>query len=329
MHRLPFSLRLPSISLCASVALGLITLWVAAPASSAASAPAAAVTRSGPRFGLFSMGSGAPMEAAVAGLREGFRLSGLTPDVLERTAGDEATARAALNEFALEGVDVVFVLGPGAARLARDTLRVPSVVFAGVGYPEALGLPGRGNVCGVAGGVDAESIVDWARRAAPDLRTLGVIAAADAESRALGVAIEAAASERGVTVARSGPGSAASLATTCQAIWLPPGVSDADAEAIARALEGRGTPLLGSRRGHLDAGCSAVLRTSPRAQGLRAAALGRRVLRGEAPQQIGIVRPRRRLREVSLNAARRLGHDVPLPVVAAADYLVPALGRRR
>ena len=108
-----------------------------------------------------------------------------------------------------------------------------------------------------------------------------------------------------------------------------PGVDDDAAETIARGLEGRGVPLLGSRRGHLDAGCSAVLRTSPHAQGVRAAALARRVLRGDAPQTLGVVRLRRHLHEVSLNAARRLGHEVPLPVVATADHLVPSLGGRR
>jgi len=292
------------------------------------SAPAAVVT--GPRFGLFTMGTDATIEAASAGLREGFRLSGLAPQVLERSlASGDATARAVLNEFALEGVDVVFVLGPDAACLARDTLREPSVVFAAVGYPEALGLPGRGNVCGVAGGVAADEIVAWARSVAPTLRTLGVVAGSGAESRTLGVAIEAAAGKRGLVIARAPPDTAATLGAACEAIWLPPGVTDAQAESIARALEGGGTPLLGSRRGHLDAGCSAVLRRSPRDQGLRAAALGVRVLRGEAPQHIAVVRPRRLLREVSLNAARRLGHAVPLSVIAAADHLVPALGQRR
>jgi len=309
---------------CVLARLALLGVAVAALSSSSAATPAA------PRFGLFSVEGGAVVDEAAAGLRDGLRVTGLDPELLERSVGDdEATARAALNEFALEGVDVVFVLGPAAARLARDTLREPSVVFAAVGYPEVLGLPGRGNVCGVAGGVEASVILEWARRNAPGLRTLGVVAGADAESRSLSVALAESATQAGLAVSRASAADAHKLAGACEAVWLPPGLSDREAETIARALEGKGVPLLGSRRGHLDAGCSAVLRTSPHAQGMHAAALGRRVLRGDAPGTIGVVSLRRRVSEVSLNAARRLGHDVPISVVATADHLVPALGGRR
>ncbi len=313
-----------------------------------------AAASSGPRYGLFSMETDAAVEGAAAGLREGFRLSGLAPQVLERSVtSDETTARAALHEFALEGVDVVFVLGPDAAQLARDTLRAPSVVFAAVGYPETLGLPGRGNICGVAGGVAAAQIVAWAPRITPALRTLGIVTAPDRESRTLCDAVEKAAIRAGMRVARASPDNATTQATTqtatetttradvetldrvaalsasCEAIWLPPAISAAQAETIARALEGKGVALLGSRRGHLDAGASAILRTSPRTQGLLAAALARRILRGAAPEEVGIVRPRRVRHEISLNAAQRLGHEIPLAVIATADHLVPAIGRRR
>jgi len=288
----------------------------------------AGAAREGPRFGVFVQASAPDAEAALAGLRSAFRTAGMEPAVLERAAStDDSAARAALAEFAFERVDVVFALGPDAARLAQETLREPSVVFAAVGYPEALGLPARGNVCGVAGGVPAADIVEWARRSVPTLERLGMVSGTGAEAAALADAVEQAAARAGLAVVRIAPG--AEPDESCDAVWLGPGVPVGDADALSRALAGRRVPLLGSCRAHLDAGCSVVLRTEPATQGALAAGLARRILDGAAPDQLGVLHVTRRRTEVNLDAARRLGHEIPLTVVAAADHLVPSFGRRR
>ena len=56
----------------------------------------------------------------------------------------------------------------------------------------------------------------------------------------------------GVTMALSIP-LALYMAGRSDVVWLAPEVSDADADRLARSMRGRGVPLIGSRRGHLDA----------------------------------------------------------------------------
>ncbi len=303
------------------LALLLVPLW------HAPRAPAATAPPSREQLGIFTTGRDAHVDAVLAGIHAGLRLAGLEPDMLEKTAaGDSDIARATVEEFAFEGTDVVFAIGADAAMLARDALRSRSVVFAGVGYPEAHGLPGRGNVCGVAGGVPPAEIVEWMRRVAPAAERLGTLGG-DRDAFVLGEVARIASAEGidVIAIARAADVAGAD----CDAVWLAPGVSDDAAAAIARALAGRHVALIGSRRGHLDAGCSVAIRTDPAEQGLHAAALAQRVLAGRSPQRIGVRRIHRRRLEINLDAARRLRHELPLPVLAAADHLAPALGRRR
>jgi putative ABC transport system substrate-binding protein len=286
----------------------------------AAVVPADAARRDAPEIGVFTTGRDARVDAVLAGIHEGLRLAGIEADVLEKTAaGDAAEARATVKEFAFEGVDVVFALGPEAAVLARDALRETSVVFAAVGYPEDRGLPGRGNVCGVAGGVAAEEIVAALHRAAPAARRMGLRCGDEATD--LAGRVRAAAAEDGLAVTDG--------TAEADVIWIAPDVPVGDVDALARSLGGSRVALIGSTRGHLDAGCSVVLRVDESEQGLHAAALARRILAGEVPQDVGVRRLRRRRLEINLDAARRLGHEIPLPVLAAADHLAPAFGRRR
>jgi putative ABC transport system substrate-binding protein len=285
----------------------------------------------GAQIGVLTTGHDARVDGVLAGIHEGFSLAGMEPDVLEKTAGDDpSVARATVKEFAFERIDLVFALGADAAELARDALREPSVVFAAVGYPDALGLPGRGNVCGVAGGVPADEIVACVRRVAPSARRIGLAFGEGLEELHIVRLVEARATGDGFETTRLAEESDGDVASAAlDAIWLAPGVGDGRVERLARALAGRRVALIGSRRSHLDAGCSVVLRTDPVMQGLLAAALARRIRDGDAPERLGVRAVRRRRMEVSLDAANRLGHELPLPVLAAADLLLPAFGRRR
>ncbi len=296
----------------------------------AAVPPARASDRA--RIGIFVFEETPEVVAAREGLLDGFRLSRLNPVLLERdAAGDEAEATAALRELTSEGVHVVVALGDAAAQRARDLVRDRPVVFTLVSDPDVLELRRRAHVCGVAAGLPAETLVRDLRRAVPSLQRLGVVvpvgdevarAAARELATLLGV-VEAELS--GETPGARAAGAISILVPAAEAIWLPPGVSQEDAAALAAGLAGRGVALVGSRRRHLDAGCALTLHADPRTQGTMAAVIVREILEDADPSRVGTRRPSRRLMEVNLPASERLGFQLPLTLLAGADRVVPPL----
>ncbi len=308
----------------------------------AAVVPAAAQDRESPRVALFEIGEGPLQKAASAGVRDGLRLAELEPTLdLVVAPGDEA--REALAELAFEPLDVVIAVGPRAAMALRDARRANPIVFTGVRHPEALELPGRSTVCGTAGGVDIDEVLRTVRRAAPRARTFEILYRADdtegawfaerlataAEDSPLTVTtIECSPYDRTGLVAIDGV-SVGGAQQEADVVLMTGGFSPRQVETMAECMAADGHALIGSRRDHLLAGCGVVIRTDARRLGTHAIALARRVLDGEAPSEIGVHRPRRRLVEVNLDAARRLGWEIPLPVVAGADHVIPALGGRR
>ena len=273
-----------------------------------------------PRIGVLAIGDDAETAAARAGLADGLRLAGLADSTVERALpAGEAAAAEALREIEHEGVQVVVAVGTAASRLAQSTVRDRFVVCAAVGDADAAALRLGGNACVVAG-ADPSSMVAELRTAGLALRRVGVFVpsgddAARASAQALANATEV------VVVA-----AVAQLPTDIDAVWLPPSVSDADADAVARALKGRGLPLIGSRRAHLDAGCAVVVRADPRDLGALAAVFAQKLLLGADAAKLPVRRTSRRLVEVNLPAAKRLEFRVPLTLMAWADVVLRAKG---
>jgi putative ABC transport system substrate-binding protein len=283
----------------------------------------------------------APRDGADAvetgtGLLDGLAAAaGQTPEFVIRTVGPgETDTAAALAEMRVERVDLIVAIGEAAATQVRNSAREIPVVFAAADAALAAELRVGGNSCVVAGLASAVVFSDL-RRLVPGVRRIGVVLPAGDEAAAAlakelrGEADVVVAESEGATPEARAAAAVAKLVPGTDAVWLPPSVSDADAAALAKALEGRGVPLVGSRRAHLDAGCAIVLRNDPRDLGSLAAVLAREVLAGADPGKIPVRRARRRLIEVNLPAARLLGLRPPLTLLAWADTVVrPGTVRR-
>jgi ABC-type uncharacterized transport system substrate-binding protein len=288
------------------------------------------------RVGVLVVGEDADLAATREGLAEALARAGGAFDVVERVVpADGALAAAALSELVRnQGADVVVAIGDVAAERARGRVRGCPVVFAAVGDDAADDLRRGGNAC-VATGVPAGALVAELRRAAPSLSRLGVALASGAGGA--GGSTQELRSETDVVIAAADGATpdaraaavAAKLVPGCDAVWLAPAVPPADAEALARALEGRGIPLAGSRRAHLEAGCAVVVRSDPRDLGAIAAVLVQQVRLGADPAKLPVRRASRRVLDVNLPAAQRLGWRVPLTLLAWADSVVRPLPVKR
>jgi len=285
-------------------------------------------------------------DAALAGIREGFRLARIECDVLERRArGDEKAARTLLDKLGVERLDLVFAVGDRAATIAQRDWP-GHVVYTAVSDPDALALTSAPNACGTASRIEAPRLLSALRSALPGLTALGVVVPdgdksaermvrrlegavrSGAEGLAGGIEIVQATTTE-TTAERRASSLLAALRPKAQVVWLPRGVAQEDAQALATALAGSGVLLAGSRRAHLDAGCALVLRTDDKRLGMLSVAQALRVLAGESPAAIPVRRLTRPRVEIHLDSAAALGWEPPLPLLAAADDVVPRVPRSR
>jgi ABC-type uncharacterized transport system substrate-binding protein len=295
-------------------------LTLALVAASARGAPS-------PRVGVLTVGEQEETKAARAALLETLRQAGLKDSVVERSAPSEGgDARAALFDLQRENVEGVVAVGDAASRLAIDTVRDRWVVCAAFDEGQAESLAG-GNACVVTGAPPA-AIADELRRVAPGLQRVAVLVpaqddAARTAARRLGRDIEAVALEAdGDTPRARAASAAAKIPAGVDLVWIPPSAPGPDAAELAALLAGRGIPLVGSCKAHLDAGCAVVVRPDPKSVGALAAVLAQQISAGADPGKTTTRRARRLRVEVDLQAARRLGFTAPPGLLAWADSFV-------
>lgn len=292
---------------------------------------AAAPARGGspPRIGVIAPKEGADAAETRTGVTEGLATAaGGAPDLVIRAVGPgETETAAAVAEMRVEKVDLIVAVGEAATTQVRNSAREIPVVFAAADPSLGPELRVGGNSCVVAG-FGSAAVCAHVRRVVPGVKRIGVvITAGDEAAAALAKELRGepdveVAEPAGATPGARAAAVVAKLVPGTDAVWLPPSVPDADAAAIAKALEGHGVPLVGSRRAHLDAGCAIVLRNDPRDLGSLAAVLAREVLAGADPSKMPVRRARRRLLEVNLPAAQLLAFRPPLTLLAWADAVV-------
>ncbi len=277
------------------------------------------------RIGVIVPRDGADAAETRIGLESGLAAAGQSPELVLRAVGPgETDTAAALAEMRVEKVDLIVAVGDAAGAQVRDSAREIPVVFAATDASLAAELRVGGNACVVAGLGSGAALAD-VRRLLPGVKRVGVVVPAGAAALAKELRGEAdvtVAESAGATPEARAAAAVAKLVPGADAVWLPQSVPDADAAAIAKAMEGRGVPLVGSRRAHLDAGCALVLRSDPRDLGSLAAVLARDVLGGADPGKLAVRSAKRRLVEVNVPAARLLAFRPPLTLLAWADTVI-------
>jgi putative ABC transport system substrate-binding protein len=303
----------------------LAALLLTAPILVDAPAAATAAAADSPRVGVLVVGTDEEDAAALEGLTRGLRLAGLADRDIDRAVLDDAaTAQAALTEMRAGGVRLVVAVGREAAARAEGAVRDLPLVLARVDEAYAAELRRAGSAC-VAAAPSPSSLFSEMRRAIPEIRHVVALTSAG-ESRDF--ASDAVVAELAGDTPDERAAAAVAATPRADALWLSPSVPTADADALARALAGRGIAIVGSRRAHLDAGCAVVVRQDAEDVGAFAAVLAKQVLENADPAKLPVRRTSRRLLEVNLVAARRLGFRVPLTLLARADAVVrPTVSR--
>lgn len=291
-----------------------------------------------PRLGVLYHRDDADVTAVLEGLRDGFRLAEREVTWIEADAkGDDAGGRIALEGLRIEGVEMIVAVGERASQVVARGKRDRPVLCTGLSDAERVLGPSAADLAGTTSHLAADEIAAWLRRARPAWNRLTVLVGG-AESytgrraQALRESVLAAEAQVGairhVEILTDAAGDLAERATDWaerlrerHVVWIERDVDARLVDRLARSLRGTGIVLIGSRLSHLDAGCSLVIRPDGRAHGQRAAGVLARLLDGASTDELGFADIGSHRVEVNLVAARRLGRDLPLPLLARADHI--------
>ena len=303
-----------------------------------------------PRIGVLFWHDSPNDREAFEGVRDGFALAKMEPifEVVE-SRGDDGAARAALRDFDARNLDLVYAMGTGAALRAKEEVKRLPVVFTAVTDPVGSGvLPSKegsgGRLCGNASGVAPADVLAVFRRALPGLRTLAVVhdpanpvsrGEVEAVRRAGAVLVPPVellvASPPAATLREPGgvEAAVAALLPRADALWIPIdievyGRADGAAAVAARLRK----PILATSPAAARSAATVCVAADFRAVGRASVVLAREALAGKDPGTLPLATPRSFRVIVNLEAARRSGFEVPLPLLASADEFAGVAGGR-
>ena len=343
-----------SITLRNILPIAVACVLSSAPATQPACEHRAEVERSY-RFGVLFWHSSPNDEAALRGLRDGLRQRGWPHRLdVQRANEDEKKARAILDTFVAQKVDLVFALGTKAALLAKGRVKSIPVVFTAVTHPvESKVVPswrGSGsNVAGTSNWIESATVLRVFRLAVPRLSRLGVLRShaaglvSSAEIRGLERELDREVTPGGVartTLTEAYvDGQDASLdkalralvETKAEAIWIPidRSVYEQMPAILAFAKKHRLPLLSSSLRGTRSGACAGIVvdyeQLARRAVVVALDILDRRQEPGSIP--IGTMRGYQVV--VNLEAAKLCGHELPLELLIVADAIHSKLETRK
>jgi putative ABC transport system substrate-binding protein len=276
------------------------------------------------------------VEGLKAGLRDLGFLDGRDVAFDIRFAEGKPEAIPVLAETLVkDGVDLLFTSNEAAAQAARAATRTRPIVFTLVGDPVAAGIvkqlahPG-GNITGVSS-LTTELVgkrLEALKTLTPTLtRVRAIYYAADPSSLAAVLKAQEVAPRLGLTVVARAVGNAQQLEEALREIprgegLLPPDIATLDIPAaiLETSLSSRIPAVFPSS---LWVGHGGLASYGPdyRAQGVQAARLVAKILRGARPEDLPVEGAVKINLAVNLKTASQLGVTVPRKVLLRADLL--------
>lgn len=280
---------------------------------------------------------------ALDGIRTALTISGRPHRLTVVEAdSDQVRAKAVLGELRASKVDLIVAMGTQAALICKDLETTTPVVFTAVTNPVDSGVvpdwAGSGsNLAGNSNWIDPQTLLDVFAMAVPGLEQLGVL-----RSETTGVV--SAAEVSAMRELLDAPGAPAIAlreewvrgvadfdvavdrlaGAGVQAIWIPIDfLIYENIERVAAAAARHEIPLVSSSLRGVTEAAVAGLVVDYEMLGERAVLLALDILeKRSAPGDLPIGRMVGYEVVVNLRAARRLGYEVPLPLLAVADLIL-------
>jgi len=275
----------------------------------------------------------------VEGLRAGLKELGLQEDDVSFdvrfTRGDVRALSRAAEELAKAGVDIIFANGDAAARAAKAaTLTIP-IVFTAVPDPVAAGLvrdlaKPDGNLTGVSS-LTTDLVpkrLEILKALAPNVGRVLSVYQPDAASRAAAEKAKAVATQFKVAVLDRAVRDPADVERAMQELRPGDGLLPPDLGSLAipgRMLElsrARKIPAVFPTALWIQQGALAAYGSDPYAEGIQAAGIVAKILKGAKAQQLPVEGARKLVLAINKGTAAALGLQVPTELLTRADRIV-------
>jgi putative ABC transport system substrate-binding protein len=307
----------------------------------ALSAPAAAQDKPSTRIGVFFWHDSPNDEATFAGIRDGLESKGIRFEILERRAdSDPAKADKALAELHAARCDLILAMGTRAALLASTALQDVPVVYAAVSNPVASRVVEHWQGSGrqLAGGtnrIPPATIQRVFAMAVPDLRRLGMLRSkssgvvSEAERATMQQHLDAVAAD--IQIAEQVAANDGDIPRAVQAlieadvdaIWIPIDFTVyTNLKKVRQITDTARVPLVSTAHNGARDGAIVTVTVDFAVHGRRIAALCARILNGAKPKDLPVDTMQSYAVVANLEAARRIGHELPIALLVRADTLI-------
>lgn len=276
------------------------------------------------------------------GLKQGLQDQGYREDTIRvvegRTRrGDEGAARGTVRALVSQRVTVLFVVGSGLARLARETVPQLPIVFITPGDPVAAGLvaslahPG-GNMTAMTFEYPELSgkRLELLRELAPQVRrVLALYDSGDASPRQGAAAARAAASALGITLVEREVRNAEEITRGLKGLdeadallGIPGGVPSGHYETMIGAANSKRLPSIFHTRTRSTRDALLTYGASDVDVARQAARVLDKILKGANAGDLPVERPTRLTLVINLKTAKALGLTVPPALLLRADQVL-------
>ncbi len=283
---------------------------------------------------------------ALRGVRAALEAYGRDYELVVRLAREDASAaRAILDSFQRDRVDLILAMGTQAALLAAEHPATTPVVYTAVTNPIESGVVADwsgsgGKLCGNSNWIAPDNLLRVFRLAVPGMRKLGVIRSeasgvvSAAEVRELRRELEDATGRDGAAVelveevVTDADSIRAATRRLCEsgidALWIPIDFTVyRDLAAVREVTDPAHVPLVSSSLRVVRQGAVAGVLVDYEMLGERAVVLALQVLeQGVDPGSLPVGRMRGYQVVVNPDAARRAGYELPLRLLVVADVIL-------
>ena len=234
-----------------------------------------------------------------------------------------------ISEITYKRPDLILSLGTKAAMLTHQNVRNIPTIFCMVSRPEKYKLIGE-NVAGVSLNIPARVQFETLKTILPDIKRIGVIYSrgesgrsvkkAGKDARELGLALVSfeVASEKEIPMA------ARSLKGRIDALWMIMDSAVVTGQSVKHLILftiRNKIPFMGFSIRFVKEGALLALSGDYEDMGRQAGKLARQILKGNAPEGLHIVAPKKTRLILNLKTAKLIGIDFQTDVVRGADKI--------